>query len=944
MASQQDFSDQFQSLLAGRMTLPSPKIAGWVNQWFKNLTVRQKISLSYMAALSVAITGVGAGILFGVQYQRQAWQGVEYSRTELNLLTRLKASISQTHTQQQQLILLAEHPEAFVQEYRHLQEHQTKIEQFRQDLVTLMAEEGQNRPPHQQELPILLQQSRQVPASYFQELDEVVQLVKSLNLQSAEEVETARHLLLDFTNSLPAQQLNKLIQELTILIERSYAEAETTAEQLKSADSLSFKIIALSMLGSVTTAALLIWYVSRALAQPLQNVTMVARQALSESNFDLQAPVTTGDEIGVLTTAVNQLLRGVRQLLIEQKTSETALRDSEQKFRSLYEMTSDAVMLLGEEGFLDCNSAALRMLGCTTKADVIGKYPIDFSPTYQASGQLSAELVEQHVNQVYQQGSDRFEWLTQRRDGSTFFAEVLLCPVDFGDYQLVQAVIRDITAHKQLEAALRERANQLRTQNQVLNQLTKHPSVTRGDLTAAIQVIAEATATTLDVGRVSVWVYDETKTWLECLNSFQQSAAHHRPKLRLNSADYPIYFEALEQGGLIVASDAHSHPQTREFVETYFKPFGIVSIIDSPICMAGRIVGVLCVEQLDQPRQWSPEDENFIRAIADITVLALEARDRQSAKLALQQKQQELQQTLEELRHTQTQMVQSEKMSSLGQLVAGVAHEINNPVNFIHGNINHAEAYIKDLLDLVNLYQQHYPQPISEIEERVSEIDLAFLQQDLPKLLTSMRSGSDRIREIVQSLRKFSRLDEAEFKTVDIHEGLDSTLMILQYRLKEKPDQPGIQVVRDYGCLPAVECYPGQLNQVFMNLLANAIDAVETPANEFFASAGLPNGGCRPHPRIHICTKAFRAETTGEDWIAIHISDNGGGIPESVRSRLFDPFFTTKPVGKGTGLGLSISYQIITEKHGGTLHCHSVVDQGTEFVIQLPVYQHQRAT
>ncbi|HAX78488.1 MAG TPA: hypothetical protein DCY88_22325, partial [Cyanobacteria bacterium UBA11372] len=262
---------------------------------------------------------------------------------------------------------------------------------------------------------------------------------------------------------------------------------------------------------------------------------------------------------------------------------------------------------------------------------------------------------------------------------------------------------------------------------------------------------------------------------------------------------------------------------------------------------------------------------------------------------------------------------------SLGQLVAGVAHEINNPVNFIHGNLTHLNQYTQDLLRLIHLYQKHYPQPHPEIQTEIDDIDLDFLVKDLPKILNSMNIGTDRIRQIVLSLRNFSRLDEAEMKPVDIHEGIDNTLLILQNRLKAKPDRSEIQAFKEYGNLPQIECYAGQLNQVFMNLLTNAIDALEEViANRPFYQS----------PTIRI-----RTEILNKNWIQIKICDNGCGIPEQVKNRLFDPFFTTKPVGKGTGLGLAISYQIVVEKHGGQLNCTSAPGQGTEFAIAIPIRQ-----
>jgi NO-binding membrane sensor protein with MHYT domain len=289
----------------------------------------------------------------------------------------------------------------------------------------------------------------------------------------------------------------------------------------------------------------------------------------------------------------------------------------------------------------------------------------------------------------------------------------------------------------------------------------------------------------------------------------------------------------------------------------------------------------------------------------------------------------ELSLALKQLQQSQLQLIQTEKMSSLGQLVAGVAHEINNPVNFIHGNLRYVQEHSESLLELVQLYQNYHPDSGSQIQERVDEIDLEFVQQDLPKVLDSMKLGTDRICQIVQSLRNFSRLDEAEFKAVDIHEGIDSTLLILQHRLTATPERSAIQVVKDYQPLPLVECYAGQLNQVFMNILANAIDAIEE-LNVKEAEQDI---------KQHLNQIIIRTSEIDSQWVQIAIADNGTGISEAIQKQIFERFFTTKPVDKGTGLGMSISYQIITEKHKGKLECFSTPGKGTEFVIQLPIQQ-----
>ena len=295
--------------------------------------------------------------------------------------------------------------------------------------------------------------------------------------------------------------------------------------------------------------------------------------------------------------------------------------------------------------------------------------------------------------------------------------------------------------------------------------------------------------------------------------------------------------------------------------------------------------------------------------------------ERKQAEMKLRHQTEDLSSALTELKQAQSRLVQSEKMSSLGQLVAGVAHEINNPVSFIYGNVKPANRYATSLIELLRLYQTHFPEPPEEILEELEELDFEFITEDLLNLLSSMKMGADRICQIVSSLRTFSRKDEAEQKSVDVHQGIDSTLLILRHRLKAEPTRPAIEVVKSYADLPLIDCYAGQLNQVFMNILGNAIDAlaeVETP-------------------QIEISTALL------EDSVEIVLSDNGEGISEEARSHIFDPFFTTKPIGEGTGMGLSISYQIVTERHGGSIHCTSELGEGTTFTIRIPQQQSERS-
>jgi hypothetical protein len=324
------------------------------------------------------------------------------------------------------------------------------------------------------------------------------------------------------------------------------------------------------------------------------------------------------------------------------------------------------------------------------------------------------------------------------------------------------------------------------------------------------------------------------------------------------------------------------------------------------------------------------QQENGDRSLAENSLRRSEAK--------LLEQTHQLENTLQQLKGAQAQLVQNEKMSSLGQMVAGVAHEINNPVNFIYGNLIPAEEYIKDLLELIKVYQVYYPTPAPEIADKIRSIELDFILEDLQKLFGSIKIGAERIREIVKSLRTFSRLDEADMKKVNIHEGIDSTLMILQHRLKEQLKRAPIQVIKEYGDLPELECYAGQLNQVFMNIFSNAIDALDLMAQQGDTTKGYWQKRFPDHLLYTHCQLlTIRISTLLVDgkWVEIRIADNGNGIDSDALAKIYDPFYTTKPIGYGTGLGLAISYQII-QSHEGFLHCTSEVGRGTEFVIKIP--------
>ncbi|WP_413171523.1 ATP-binding protein [Anabaena azotica] len=355
----------------------------------------------------------------------------------------------------------------------------------------------------------------------------------------------------------------------------------------------------------------------------------------------------------------------------------------------------------------------------------------------------------------------------------------------------------------------------------------------------------------------------------------------------------------------------------------------------------GLALGTLCAID-NKPRHLNQEQIDALQRLARQVMTQMELRinlvqlekniiQRQKVENKLRESNKYLVHSVNKLKKTQTQLIHAERMSSLVPLMTGIAHEINNPTNFIHANIQHLNDNIRDLLDLLSLYQQHYPNPDFQIQQKKAAIDIDFLTEDLFKILSSMKVGTKRIREIVLSLRNFCRVQEAEKKPVKIDTGLDSTLLFLEHRLEANKDRPRIQVIKEYGELPLVECYPGHLNQVFMNILSNAIDAIENAFIQQRERQNNLNNNLNNNLKIHI-----RTEYSPSGCAVIRIADTGLGISKTIGNRIFDPFFTTKPVGTGQGLGLSISYQIVVDQHGGVLKYRSKEGRGTEFWIEIP--------
>jgi PAS domain S-box-containing protein len=614
---------------------------------------------------------------------------------------------------------------------------------------------------------------------------------------------------------------------------------------------------------------------------------------------------------------------------MERNAAKMKLQEQEQFLRTVYEGANQPIFVIDlwpdrQFRYVGWNAAAEAASGMRSQ-DISAKTPEEIY------GHKIGKLECQRLQECLISARSRSYEECRIVDGQESCWVTTLNPIQNSNGKIYRFIgtTFDISDRKTAEAVLSEYANRQTLLNQLVNQIRNSL-----DLDAVIKTTIQSIRNLLDIDACAFAWYSlnaDIPTWDVIqeakLADFPSSLGCY-PTTVVGPIDRLLFNQEILR---IDDAAQYAEPIHRAFLDTMH----CQSEILLPIHTHSNRIGIIICVHYRQVRPWTNSEVELLKAVSNQLAIAI---DQAELYAESRTKSQELQQTLQELQRTQAQMVQAEKMSSLGQLVAGIAHEINNPVNFIHGNLTHAGDYSQDLLDLMALYQREYPHPTPAIVAKLEDIDLDFLSQDLGKLLTSMKVGTERIREIVKSLRLFSRLDESEFKPVDIHDGLDSTLMILQSRLKAKRVRVGnieyhlaeIQIVKNYGDLPEVECFAGQLNQVFMNILANAIDALE----ERDRMRSLTEQNQNPST-IRIIT-----ETTADRQVSIRIIDNGIGIPSHIKEKIFDPFFTTKPIGKGTGMGMSISYQIVIEKHRGQLFCHSTRGQGTEFVIQIPIQQH----
>ncbi|RZM77716.1 GAF domain-containing sensor histidine kinase [Leptolyngbya iicbica] len=579
--------------------------------------------------------------------------------------------------------------------------------------------------------------------------------------------------------------------------------------------------------------------------------------------------------------------------------------------------------------YLGCNQRWAEMAGFNNPSEVVGITDADLPWTpEEAAWYLKCDRRVMATDTPML----RIKESQMQADGKLSWRETSKLPLHDAQGNVVGLLgtIEDITERKiaedllkQSEATYRKLAKQEELLNQISQQIRQSLSV------AEIQQrTVQEVRQLFHVDRMLIYRFDED--WLGRVVT-ESVEAPWRSLLDEESQDscFPEEHAAMYLQGRVRTIPNVATAELDECHRDFLLGMQVQANAIVPILVRDELWGLLIAHQCSGPRDWQDEEIKLLNALAAQVSIAIQqaelyAQTKQSGELA-QQKAAELENALQTLQKTQTQLVQTEKMSGLGQMVAGIAHEINNPVNFIYGNIPHIKEHLTDLTDLLSLYRENYPEPVEAVEEFIEEIDLDYVLEDLSKILKSFQIGSQRIQQIVTSLRTFSRLDEAEKKDVDLHDGIDSTLLILQHRLKAKSDRSVIEVSKDYADLPLVECYPSQLNQVFMNILGNGIDALEQEM-----ATGARADKTEP-PTIAISTQQLPGE------VLICIRDNGPGIDEKHRARLFDPFFTTKPIGKGTGLGLSISHQIVTERHGGRLIVISEIGQGTEFQIYVPL-------